>query len=929
MRYYLFTILFSLLTGGLHAQSITGRVQDSNTLEALPFANVFLNNTTIGTVTDNNGEFRLSGIKEPGAYEIVFSFVGYETYKIKVLVDGGAQSMGTIKMIPSEIELSSVEVTGTRDSEWEKNLKKFKKVFLGEGKQAAACTILNPWVIDFPLENMRNNFMAKASAPIEMENRWLGYKVVFYLIGFWYGANEYAITGNALFSELKSTSAREEASWQANRRKAYQHSTNHLFKSIIEHRIRGEGFTLYTDAENYKNATTRSSQFNAELDKSVVKFDTSALVVADQQKGFYKITMKGRVEVHDSKVKSLVRVYQDVFGSVSWITLKNNFVIVNKSGFPRNATDVIVSGDMSTSRVASMLPLDYTPAKTTSTPEKIDFSSHREQVYIHTDKPYYYPGEAIWFKGYMNYATPALRDSLSRTIYVELIDRSEEAIVMAKTLEIGNGFFDNDFALPENLPAKMYYLRAYTNFNRNFGPESFYVRPIPVLSLNEKLLAGKSKSAKAIAQYDLFSITADKEVYKPREKITLTLKLKDDDENPVAANISLAVVDSAQVVVLEDSNTILNGYPIVSEGNQVVRDMSFPVENGISFSGKFMNDSGKPENAALMVFQMNPQGFTIAQSDDKGIFEASGLAFYDTAMVSVQATNSKGQAYGKAELIRKKTVAIDFKESKLPGEVIKTELPQRVMSGYEVPREARLLQEVVIESTKPEENNQVNYRVKRSYGKPDYVIDKKDINASYGNLLQTLPGKVPGLIVREMTDGVGTRRVVYIERSGMNSSIQFPKEVLVTINDVFINGTPEEVLSSIDPASVESVEVSTSVNVLYGSVGGNGIVSVYTKKEFEEEVKSGRNLTVIKVPGYSRPHIFNSPDYDNPATDAIKSDYRSTIYWNPEVILNASEGTATVSFFAADLPGKYRIVAEGINEKGNPIRCVYLVRIDN
>jgi hypothetical protein len=45
-----------------------------------------------------------------------------------------------------------------------------------------------------------------------------------------------------------------------------------------------------------------------------------------------------------------------------------------------------------------------------------------------------------------------------------------------------------------------------------------------------------------------------------------------------------------------------------------------------------------------------------------------------------------------------------------------------------------------------------------------------------------------------------------------------------------------------------------------------------------------------------------------------KDDYHSTLYWNPNVSTNPDTGTATLSFFAADLPGEYRIVMEGVTK---------------
>ena len=150
----------------------------------------------------------------------------------------------------------------------------------------------------------------------------------------------------------------------------------------------------------------------------------------------------------------------------------------------------------------------------------------------------------------------------------------------------------------------------------------------------------------------------------------------------------------------------------------------------------------------------------------------------------------------------------------------------------------------------------------------------------------------------------------------------------MTVNDALVGGDPADILSTINPNDVESVELRAGVNVLYGSLGGNGILAIYTKKDFTK-FSEAKNLPIMKVPGYARARRFNAPDYSNPQTDTTKADYRSTIYWNPNVVTDAKTGRATVSFFAADLPGKYRMVVEGVTQNGEPVRCVYFVEVTN
>ena len=57
-----------MLTAFSQTGQINGKVLDSKTQEPLPFANVFINNTTIGVAADANGDFTFSGFF--GDYEI-------------------------------------------------------------------------------------------------------------------------------------------------------------------------------------------------------------------------------------------------------------------------------------------------------------------------------------------------------------------------------------------------------------------------------------------------------------------------------------------------------------------------------------------------------------------------------------------------------------------------------------------------------------------------------------------------------------------------------------------------------------------------------------------------------------------------------------------------------------------------------------------
>ena len=683
--------------------------------------------------------------------------------------------------------------------------------------------------------------------------------------------------------------------WEKGRKNYFQGSQRHWLMALIAGQLKEEGYFIKDEKEN--------------------EVDIKSLLSTSSLAGYSKLNIENPITI----------IYTREDGSIETSHVTTNSPLdVSAVGLPINLKAITVEGDMAKASLADQLPIDYQPiAGDVEDTYAKTMERFYEKVYLHTDKPYYYPGEPMWFKGYIHYKEPNWRDSLSRVMYVELINPQKE-ITLTKALKIDSGFFHNDFILPDTLKEGTYYLRAYTNLNRNFGDSNLFVRPIPILNITDKV--DHTQGQLGATENSLLTITSDKKIYKTREKITLTLSVKDKKGNPLAANLSISVTDAVQVVPIEEPLTIMNGYPFEKEKQVKATELNYPVEYGVGFRGKFVNDKGKPEKAMLTILQMKPRNMMLTETNEQGIFSTTGFDFYDTATFSFKADKAKDYPYGKVELLQREIPPMSFRDSAFNLTIQNTQSQQRIISEYEVPKDARLLQSVEVKASRIEEQYEKDYRIKRPYGRPDYVLKAKDINTAYGNLLYSLQGKFPGLVVRLDTDG---NWVVYTQR-GNSSSYSNKKEVLIMLNDVPMGGSAEQIISSFNPETVESIEFTNRINVLYGSFSGFGVLSIYTKQGISEEaLKVAPNFQSVKISGYTSSRNFKFPNYDDKDTDTSKADYRSAIYWNPNVAADPKTGTITVSFFAADLPGKYRIVAEGVNEQGEAARCVYFLEIGN
>ena len=780
---------------------------------------------------------------------------------------------------------------------------------------------------------------ANATEDLIIQNETLGYKIFYALKKFMANGGEYAILGTVRFEEIKTPDAAVGEKWRTNRLNAYRGSQRHLLKSILNHTVRAEGFLLYNDKSGFENSP-RSSVFFRELGYSIEGFDSTQIqILPDDATQGSKIVLKKRIEVHYTRGSSRIRSYDDVSDPVSWLDLKNGSIVVNASGAVLDPENIVASGYMSSLRVAELLPNDYEPGQIIeTTPLQRVVSAGQEQllslyekVYVHTDKQYYYPGERIWFKAYMNYYYQSARDSLSTTLYAELIGPGKK-IIMEKILALDSGFASNDFILPDSIGEGRYYLRAYTQLQRNFGDENLFVKQLPVLKLTSKPVYVNSKEDEHSPG---LTVTADKMAYTKREKVTLTIELKDQDDNPMTGNFSVSVTDAAQVMKIPDSGTIVEKFPIKKEEIGPADKIKYLAEYGVSMSGQFLNNKGKGEKTLLNIVQFEPYQLAFVDTDEHGYFQYWGLQFYDERSFSFNSTKGKerGKQYGQVKLLKRDPPPVIIKDSELKIQTINAQSVQRTFSEYEKPIDSKMLEAVEVKSTKINEDFVKNVStINRPYGAGDYIFDESRIKTQFPNLLYTLQAlNISGLVVNPNEETIyfarSAKPKLYKTESPFDDQIAKTYTPMVALDGVPLVGSAGEALSIIDPNTVASIEVTKKPSSIRGSLAPYGVIAVFTKSSLASARKDQASLTVVKVQGYSIPNKFAAPDYQNQKIDKTAVDFRSTLYWNPSIKSAASTGTTQFSFYTSDLIGSYRVVVEGVTGNGEAVRSVGLLEV--
>ncbi|MBQ4017620.1 MAG: TonB-dependent receptor, partial [Paludibacteraceae bacterium] len=118
MRKYLSLFIGIFLVTGLWAQDVTdahlvGHVLDEKTGEHLPYVNIQLKGTNIGTVTDESGHYFLKNLPV-GKQIVVVSYVGYETEELPVVIKENTTTELKVAIHEVSQQLNSVVVTANR-----------------------------------------------------------------------------------------------------------------------------------------------------------------------------------------------------------------------------------------------------------------------------------------------------------------------------------------------------------------------------------------------------------------------------------------------------------------------------------------------------------------------------------------------------------------------------------------------------------------------------------------------------------------------------------------------------------------------------------------------------------------------------------------------------------------------------------------------
>ncbi|MBE8714604.1 carboxypeptidase-like regulatory domain-containing protein [Sphingobacterium hungaricum] len=355
-------------------------------------------------------------------------------------------------------------------------------------------------------------------------------------------------------------------------------------------------------------------------------------------------------------------------------------------------------------------------------------------------------------------------------------------------------------------------------------------------------------------------------------------------------------------------------------------EINFLPEQGISLSGTLRLNTGRTfPNGGLLLSVPARALRKDVYTDANGRFTFDNLVFPDSSKVTISARGNDNFRSLVINMDQTFFPAIDQKNPYAANNIqnIDQDLTAYLTNSKNEFRTSILIDEVLVTAPVVKQVTSKDFSALSGLSMADHRIDASRLSGC--NILT--------MCLNTMLTGIvyDTQTLKYYVSRNYNQGSRVPVQF-------FLNGMPidEPSLNSIQTADIEAIEIflRDDLGTVSRTYQNDGVVSIMTKKEKKQprmslaEIESllpKSNVIDMFPLGYVKERIFYYPKY----TEANKNvnDYRTTIFWNPEIQLN-EQGEATVNFYNADGTGKYKVVVEGMDQTGNIGRTIYYYNVN-
>ena len=358
-----------------------------------------------------------------------------------------------------------------------------------------------------------------------------------------------------------------------------------------------------------------------------------------------------------------------------------------------------------------------------------------------------------------------------------------------------------------------------------------------------------------------------------------------------------------------------------------------PVESGIEISGTVRNMSNdRPANNVEVTAVSFTGGImSSARTDRDGRFNIQVGEIPDSTLIMVSAEPQRRLTRMNLtldeEVFPERTLsAVSPAEAK--REQIENYIERLVMQyAYETDGDLRHLSELTITAPR------VAPRMSHLYSRADISVTEEELSKIDGKDIYEVLSRLPGVhvfgnnvTIRSETlfssESELARPLILLDNIPMDIGKEVPKAGEV-------NNVSTSILEMISIHDIAHIDVLKSVinTAIFGSIGGQGVIAIYTKSGGNSgnrsnlaAVQTFHSKTILPL-GFQQPAEFYAPKYDTPEKRNAKTpDTRATIHWQP-VVQTDSQGIAAFEFYTADEKTPYTVIIEGLTDDGKIIEA--------
>lgn len=445
-----------------------------------------------------------------------------------------------------------------------------------------------------------------------------------------------------------------------------------------------------------------------------------------------------------------------------------------------------------------------------------------------------------------------------------------------------------------------------------------------------------------------WQITTDQPTYGKREKVSLQIAAKDSEGNPVEGTFSVSITDRKSIQPDSLADNILSNLLLTSDLKGYVEDPAFYflnqdartlrsidylmmthgwrrhkmenvlrtpslnftnyIEKGQTISGRIMGFFGaNVKKGPICVLAPKYNIIATTETDEKGQFIVN-TSFRDSTTFLVQARTKKGFAGVDILMDPPQYPVATHKAPYFNGATTFMEdylMNTRDQYYMEGGMRVYNLKEITVTAKRERPSSKSIY----TGGINTYTVEEDRLQG-YGQTAFDAASRLPSVTIT----------------NGSEIHIRNNSEPAIIVIDDIVYEDASDILKDIQVSDMSSISLLRGADaVILGPRASGGAVVITLKDPRNLPARPAQGIITYTPLGYSESVEFYHPTYDTPEKkNAQRSDFRSTVYWNPELRLDA-EGKATIEYYTPDSTAPEDIIIEGVNKNGKVCRILQTI----